>query len=130
MEFVLQFLAAGVIFAVIDAIWIGVVANSFYKSEMGKLLRDKPDFVPAVIFYLIYILGMVVFAIRPALEQGSWTVALGLGALLGLVAYATYDLTNASTLKNWSKKVTLVDLAWGTGVTAVVSVLTYLVFSL
>ena len=129
MEFIGHFLLAGVLFAAIDALWIGVVANKFYKKELGGLLRDKPDFVPAVIFYFISVTAMVVFVINPALDLGNDGLgfALGHGALLGLASYAAYDLTNASTLKGWSKAVTVVDLLWGTFVTALVTTVAYLI---
>lgn len=95
---------------------------------MGSMLRKKPDLFAAVIFYAVYILGIVVFALSPALREGSVWYALGLGGLLGFVMYATYDLTNQSTLKNWPKIVTVVDLAWGTFITATVSLLAFLIF--
>jgi uncharacterized membrane protein len=127
MEFIGHFLLVGVLFAVIDAFWIGIVANKFYKKQMAALLRPKPAFGPAVVFYLIAIWAMVVFVVDPALAEDSWQFALSRGALLGLVCYATYDLTNASTIKGWPKSVTLVDIAWGTFVTAAVTTIAYLV---
>ena len=128
MEFFWHYLIVGVLFAVIDAMWIGIVANKFYKKQMGDLLLAKPKFGPAIIFYLISIFAMVVFVIEPALDMDksvSWVVAHG--ALLGLASYATYDLTNASTLKGWPKSVTLVDMLWGTFVTALVTTITFLI---
>ncbi len=129
MDYIGHFILVGVVFAVIDALWIGLVANKFYKSQMGDLLMDKPNFVPAVIFYLIYIAAILVFVLEPALDRASLGYAAAYGAMFGLAAYATYDLTNASTLKKWPKAVTLVDMAWGTAVTAVVSVVAYLILS-
>ena len=129
MEYIGHYLLVGAIFAAIDAVWIGVVANKFYKSKMASLLKDKPNFVPAVIFYLIYVLGIVVLVLEPALNDESLARALGNGAVLGATAYAAYDLTNASTLKNWSKAVTVVDLLWGTFVTALVSAIAYLILA-
>jgi uncharacterized membrane protein len=82
-------------------------------------MLERFALAPAVAFYLIYIAGVVVFAVSPALQSGRWTTALGYGALLGLMAYATYDLTNQATLKDWSWTVTIADLCWGTFVTAV-----------
>lgn len=112
----------------IDAVWLTTMAPKFYRKHMSGMLRKKPDFLAAVIFYLIYILGIIVFALSPALQEGSILYALGLGGLLGFVMYATYDLTNQSTLKNWPKIVTVVDLAWGTFITATVTTLTFLIF--
>lgn len=129
MEYIGHYVLVGVLFAAIDALWIGVIANKFYKSKMASLLRDKPNFVPAVIFYLIYVLGMVVLALEPALDKQSATVALGYGAVLGVTAYAAYDLTNASTIKGWSKAVTIADLLWGTFVTAITTLVAYLILA-
>jgi uncharacterized membrane protein len=129
MEYIGHFLLVGALFAAIDAVWLGVVANKFYKSRMGALLMDKPSFAPAVIFYVIYVIGILVFALEPALRDGEVTTALGMGAMFGFAAYATYDLTNASTLKGWSTAVTVVDLIWGTTVTMLTTVIAFLILS-
>ena len=123
----LYVLAAG-IFVIIDAIWLSVIANSFYKEKLGKLLAEKPSLGAAAIFYALYILGLVVFIIKPGIDQSLTTVAWK-GALLGLIMYATYDLTNQATLKDWPVSITIVDLIWGTFITATVSVLTVLVYT-
>jgi uncharacterized membrane protein len=128
MDFVFHVVVAGVIFVLIDSVWLGVVANKLYKRELGGMLRDKPDFIAAGIFYVLYIVGLVVFALQPALDDDSLSRAIGNGALLGLVMYATYDLTNKATLKNWSTKITIVDLIWGAIITGAVSALSYLIF--
>jgi uncharacterized membrane protein len=86
---------------------------------------DKPQVLPAALFYLIYIVGVVLLVVNPALEKESWLHALGYGALLGLVAYATYDLTNLATVNGFSAKVVVIDLLWGMFITATVSLLTY-----
>lgn len=127
MEFLGHFLLVGALFAVIDSVWIGLIANKFYKKNLGHLLADKPKFVPAVIFYVIYIAAMVFFVVDPALAAGSLSYAIGHGAFLGLFAYATYDLTNAATLKKWPKIVTFVDMAWGTFVTTAVCAIAFLI---
>lgn len=103
---------------VVDFIWLSNAMNFLYKPKLGALLRDKPDLTPAVLFYLLYAVGMALLVIRPAVAAGSVFTALWTGALLGLVAYGTYDLTNQSTLKGWSWEVTVVDMAWGGLVTA------------
>lgn len=120
---------AGGIMAVIDALWLGLVANKFYKSQLGPLLLEKPHMPAAVLFYVIFVVGVVVFAVMPAIAAGSWKLALGYGALLGLVTYATYDLTNLATLKGFPLKVVIVDLVWGVLLTASVATLTYLIVS-
>jgi uncharacterized membrane protein len=125
MHFVGHYLLDGVLFAAIDSIWLTIVANKFYKREMKSLLADKPSFGPAILFYLLAILGQVVFILNPALGAHSFSYAVGHGALFGLVSYATYDLTNASTLKGWSNKVTVIDMIWGTVLTTVVTSIAY-----
>lgn len=126
MDFIITAVTIGVIFGLLDAVWLKS-ALPFYKKEMGKLLMDKPDLVAGVIFYVIYVVGVTVFAVLPALHSGSWQTAVSLGALFGFVAYATYDLTNLSTLKGWSKKLVVVDMIWGTVATAFASTLAYIV---
>lgn len=127
MEFIKHFGTVAGIFVVIDSVWIAGIANKFYKSQMGELLLKKPKFIPAIIFYVIYILAIVVLVLTPGLSHSlAWTA--GHAALFGLAMYATYDLTNLSTLKDWPAKVTVVDLLWGTFVTTVVSSITYTIF--
>ncbi len=123
----MHFLAAALVFGAIDALWLRSTRN-FYKKEIGKLLKNKPNFVSAAVFYVIFILGLVVFVIEPSLDSGSVTKALILGALFGLVAYGTYDLTNHATIKNFPIKIVLIDLAWGAFLTATVSVVTFWIF--
>ncbi len=121
MDFIVRFMVSAAVMAVIDAVWLSVIANKFYKSQIGTLLLDKPHIPAAVIFYVIYVIGIVVFVLTPALEKGSWRYALGYGALFGFVAYATYDLTNLATLKGWTIKLVVVDLLWGAFLTAIVA---------
>lgn len=125
-SFLIKLLIAGGIMGLIDAIWLGVIANKLYKDELGNLLLEKPNMVAAVLFYIIFVIGIVVFAVMPAVSAGDWKIALGLGALLGLVTYATYDLTNLATLKGFPVKIVVIDLIWGTLLTATVATLTYL----
>jgi uncharacterized membrane protein len=113
------YLATVVVFLALDAVWLTTMADRLYRPAIGHLMREPFALTPAVLFYLVYVAGVVVFAVRPALASGRWTTALGFGALLGLLAYATYDLTNQATLKDWPWRVTVADLCWGTFVTAV-----------
>lgn len=113
--------------AAIDAVWLGYIANSFYKSQIGSLLLDKPNMAAAAAFYIVYVIGIVAFAVLPALAQSSWRYALSRGALLGFVAYATYDLTNLATLQGFTLNLVIVDLLWGTLLTASVASITYLI---
>lgn len=114
---IIAYIATGVAFLGIDAVWLSFAANRLYRPQIGPLMLEKFSVPPAALFYLIYIGGIVFFAIAPALASGRWTAALVRGALLGFVAYATYDLTNQATLKGWSSTVTVADLCWGTFVT-------------
>lgn len=122
MRFIIAYIAVAVVFLVLDALWLGVFALGLYRRELGPLLLDKPNLAIAAVFYLLMVGGVVLLAVLPALDNGGWARALWMGAVLGLVAYATYDITNLSTLRNWSLTVTLADLAWGTVVTAVSAV--------
>ncbi len=108
------------VFIVIDAIWLGAIAPSFYKEHLGHLLSPQVNWYAAAAFYVIFILGLVVFVIRPAMLARSSIKALGLGALFGLVTYATYDLTNLATLRGFPLIVVVVDLTWGTVLSALV----------
>ncbi len=123
ITWITAYAAAAVAFLVLDLVWLGVVARTFYRDRLGGLLRDDVDVVPALLFYLLYVLGIVVFAVAPALAAGSWMTAALYGALLGLVAYATYDLTNLATLAGWPLSVAVVDMLWGAAVTALAATL-------
>lgn len=126
-DFIVRYLIAGAIFAVIDGVWLSFVANKLYRSQLGPLLLDKPNLPAAVLFYLVFLVGLVVFVINPAVSSNDWKVALGLGALFGFVTYATYDLTNLATLKGYPLTITIIDLIWGTVLTASVSVVAFLI---
>lgn len=117
------------IFFAIDMIWLGVVAKNFYRAQIGTLMKPDVNWTAAIIFYLIFIAGLIIFVINPAMEKGSWTHALLFGALFGFVCYATYDLTNLAVAKDWPLLVTIVDLVWGAVLASSVSVLTYLIAS-
>ena len=117
---------AVVIFLVIDLIWLGVVARSFYQEQMGHLMRPTVNWAAAFAFYLVFVLGIVVLSVMPAIDRESLTHAILLGGLLGLVTYAAYDLTNLATLDGFPLTVALVDLVWGTVLCASVSAITFL----
>jgi uncharacterized membrane protein len=125
--FIKLFLIAFPVFFVIDMVWLVLVAKKFYNEQIGFLLKPDINWYAAIIFYLLFIAGIVAFVISPALEKHSWTHALLFGALFGLITYATYDLTNLATMKDWPLLVTVVDLVWGMVVSASVSVITYLI---
>jgi uncharacterized membrane protein len=115
------------VFIVIDMVWLTLVAKKFYRDQIGFLMKDDPNWIAAIVFYLLFIVGLVVFVIAPAIEKNSWLHALLFGALFGVIAYATYDLTNLATLKDWPLLVTIVDLTWGAVLAASVSTATYLI---
>ncbi len=121
------YVATLIVFAAIDAIWLTQVGPSLYKPIIGEILAPQPRMTPAVIFYLLFIAGIVYFAVAPALASGLWQDALVKGALFGLFAYATYDLTNQATLSVWSTKITLLDMAWGTFLSGVSATGGYLI---
>lgn len=113
MTSVVAYIATLVVFTVVDIVWLGYVANSYYRSQIGHLLAPSFNMTAVFAFYLIYVAGIVIFAVLPALASGGPTRALMLGAMFGLFCYATYDLTNLATLKDWSLPMSLVDMAWG-----------------
>jgi uncharacterized membrane protein len=108
-------------------VWLGVIARNFYRQQIGGLMKTQVNWTAALIFYVIFLCGLVVFVLLPAMEKKSWLTALSLGALFGFVTYATYDLTNLAVAKNWPLAVTLVDLAWGTVLSASVATVTYFI---
>jgi uncharacterized membrane protein len=118
MRYPVAYLAAAVVFLVLDGLWLGFIAGDFYRNRVGHLLLEQPDLAAAAAFYALYLVGVVMFAVAPALQERSVVRAIGRGALFGLIAYATYDLTNLATLKGWSTAVSLLDMAWGAVVTA------------
>ncbi len=115
------------VFFVIDMIWLGLVAKNFYSTQIGSLMKNDVNWTAAIIFYIIFIAGLVVFVITPAIEKGSWMHALLFGAFFGLVCYATYDLTNLAIAKDWPLLVTIVDISWGAILAASVSTITYFI---
>ena len=112
-------------FFAIDLLWLGVIAKSFYKDQIGFLMAEQIRWGAALLFYVLYLIGLVFFVISPALKVGQWNIALLHGALFGLICYATYDLTNLATLKDWPVAIVVCDLIWGTFVSAATSVITY-----
>lgn len=126
MRYLLAYIGAAVVMGVLDAIWLTTMGNRLYRPVIGSIMADKPDMRVAMIFYLLYVFGIVFLAVLPALREGSIGRAAISGAVFGLVAYATYDLTNQATLSVWSTRLTLIDLAWGTFVTTAATLGGYL----
>ena len=113
------------VFFAIDMVWLGLVAKNFYNKYLGKLLTDNVIWSAAIVFYLVYIAGIIYFAVLPAVDKASFTKAIVNGALLGGLAYATYDLTNLATLKGWPFTVVWVDILWGMILTSLVAAAGY-----
>jgi uncharacterized membrane protein len=125
--FLRLFIIALPVFFVIDMIWLVLVAKKFYQEQIGFLMKPDINWFAAIIFYLLFIAGLIIFVISPAVEKQSWVHALLYGALFGLITYATYDLTNLATLKDWPVLVTVVDLICGSVLASSISVITYFI---
>ena len=126
-KYILLYAATVPVFFLIDLVWLGLVARDFYRSQIGSLMADPIVWWAAFLFYLLFIAGIIFFAVLPALDAGSWTKALVLGAAFGFFAYMTYDLTNLATLQGWPITLVVVDIAWGTVLAASVATASYLV---
>lgn len=116
-EIAIAYAAAAIVMAGLDYVWLKWATDTLYQSALGGLLAEKPNMSAAVAFYLIYLVGVAIFALIPGLDESDWRVALVRGALFGFFAYATYDLTNLATLKGWPLRISLIDMAWGTVLT-------------
>ncbi len=125
--FLKLYLVSLAVFLGIDMIWLTLIAKNFYAKQIGYLMAKNPNIYAALIFYLIFIAGLVFFVVSPAVDKKMWTQALLAGAFFGLVTYATYDLTNLATVKDWPIIITIVDLIWGITVSATVAVITYFI---
>jgi uncharacterized membrane protein len=125
--FIKVYLIALPVFFAIDMFWLVLIAKSFYANQIGFLMRPDINWAAAILFYVIFIAGLVLFVIMPALEKRSLLHSIMFGALFGFISYATYDLTNLATIKNWPILVTIVDLIWGAALSALVSLASYLI---
>ncbi len=129
MDFVKTYLVAFVVFFLIDIVWLVVVARKLYQKELGYIMSSQPNWFAAMLFYLLFITGVVFFVINPSLAKESWSYALLVGMFFGLITYSTYDLTNLATLKDWPLKITIIDLIWGTSLGGLVSTITFFIRS-
>ncbi len=107
------YILTAVLFFAIDILWLGVIAKGFYNKHLGRFFREQVNWAAAALFYLLYILGIIIFAVLPGLKSASLGHTVLLGVLYGLFTYATYDLTNLATLKDWPKTIVVVDILWG-----------------
>ena len=114
MIWIIAYVSTAVAFFAIDVLWLGIVAKRFYFSRLSHLLADRINYTAAAAFYALYVVGLVIFAVAPALDAGTWQPAAVYGAMFGFFCYATYDMTNQSTLKNWPAAITIADISWGT----------------
>jgi len=128
-HFALSYAATALVFFAIDFLWLGVIAKGFYRTRMAHLLAENFNVAAILAFYALYVAGIVLFAVRPALSANgnAWALALGQGALFGFFCYATYNFTNWATLKDWPVTVTMVDLVWGTALTGLSALGGYLI---
>ena len=116
------------VFLGIDSIWLLLIAKKFYADQLGYLMAKTPNLLAALIFYLLFIVGVVFLVLAPALKNNSLSQAILMGALFGLCSYATYDLTNLATIKDWPIIITLIDMIWGTTLSAVVAGVSFSIF--
>ncbi|GAV32092.1 predicted membrane protein [Coriobacteriaceae bacterium EMTCatB1] len=121
------YVASLLVFLGIDFVWLTTMGDRFYRKQLGSLMSDTPNLAVALLFYLVYVVGVLVLVVMPAVDAGSLWKAVVAGALLGLVAYGTYDITNLSTIAGWPAVIAVVDLIWGTTLTAAVSAIGYVV---
>ncbi|MEZ5079355.1 MAG: DUF2177 family protein [Thermoleophilia bacterium] len=125
LDIIWMFLIAGIVFGILDALWLGQAARHIYAREMGDLMQRPFRKPPAVLFYALYVAAITFFAVHPALSDESWTTALVAGAFLGLVSYATYNLTARAVLKGFPASIVPIDMAWGTFATGTCAAATY-----
>ncbi len=130
IRYLVAYAVTVVIFFALDFTWLGFVASGLYKAKMGDLLAARPNIPVAVVFYLLYVVGLVIFGEMRAFETGQWAQALLFGALFGFFAYATYDLTNLAVLRGYPASIAVIDMAWGTVLSGVCATAGYLVTGL
>ena len=123
------FLVTLVVFLAIDMVWLGVISKNLYKQQIGKLMAKKPNWLAAFIFYIIYILGLIILVIHPAVQDKSGLATWWRGLVYGLVCYATYDLTNLAVAKDWPVKITIIDLIWGGALTSATTLVSLYLFA-
>lgn len=128
MTFIKVFIISMIVFLLIDLLWLGVFAKKLYNKELGLLLKDKFNILPALIFYIIFITAISIFVIIPSINKESIKEVILLGALFGLVTYATYDLTNYVTLNGFPLKIVIIDIIWGTFLSTLTATITYFIY--
>ncbi len=127
IKYVAAYVATLVVFLAVDAVWLSLMTTRLYKPTLGDILLPKFLPAPAVAFYLIFIVGVVIFAVTPAFKNGEWSTALLYGVLFGFFSYGVYDFTNWATLRNWDWRITFADVCWGSVLTGTAATLGYLI---
>ena len=127
MQILKTYIITFIVIIILDAIWLGLIARKLYSSKLGYIMKSNVNWLAALIFYLIFIGGLVFFVVEPSISQESLTYAIKAGLIFGFVTYATYDLTNLSTIRDWPLSITLIDLAWGSTLGLLTSTFSYLI---
>lgn len=130
MIYLRDFFITFVVFMGIDLVWLGIVAKKLYKSKLGFIMASSPNWIVAIIFYIIFIIGLMYFALYPSLESKSLIGAVLVGMIFGFITYATYDLTNLATLKDWPISITIIDMIWGTSLGGLTTGISYFIIKL
>ena len=130
MKYIYLYILTLLVFLAIDAVWLLFITKNFYANEIGHLMADKPLLLPALIFYLLFVIGILIFAVIPGHQTQSLSKTLILSALFGMMTYATYDLTNLATLKDWPIKVTIIDIIWGSSLSTLTGLAGYYIAQL
>ena len=125
----LTYIVSVPVFFIVDMIWLGVIAKGFYRKALESLITPDINWIAAIIFYLLFLVGVLIFALLPGMERRSLVYTIGMAALFGFIAYATYDLTNLATLRNWPLMLSIVDMIWGSFLSASTATMTYLIMS-
>ena len=130
MKYIYLYLLTFAVFLIIDVIWLGAIAKNMYSEKIGHLLAENPNLIAAGVFYLLFVAMILVFVVIPGYEAQSLTKVIVLGALFGMITYATYDLTNLATLRDWPLSVTIIDIIWGASLSTVTAVAGYYIANL
>lgn len=130
MEIIKQYIVTMIVFFIIDIAWLGFIAKKLYRESLSYIMADSTNWPAAIIFYALYIGGILFFVLNPALEKESIKYAILVGALFGFITYATYDMTNLATLKDWPLKITMIDILWGTSLNAFTAGISFYIIKL
>ena len=125
----LTYIVSVPVFFIVDMIWLGVIAKGFYRKALEPLITPNINWIAAIIFYLLFLVGVLIFALLPGMEKRSLVYTIAMAALFGFIAYATYDLTNLATLRDWPLMLSIVDMIWGSFLSASTATITYLIMS-